>query len=58
MEADWRTGSMDEFLKGFLKGNEFGDDPSTKWINGNTFRKVGRTVKTVWNWTGVGLQKT
>ena len=23
---------MDEFLKGFLKGTEFGDDPSTKWI--------------------------
>lgn len=23
---------MDEFLKGFLKGNEFGDDPSTKWV--------------------------
>ena len=32
MEGDWRTGSMDEFLKGFLMGNEFGDDPSTKWI--------------------------
>lgn len=23
---------MDDFLKGFLKGNEIGDDPSTKWI--------------------------
>ena len=23
---------MDDFLKGFLKGSEFVDDPSTKWI--------------------------
>ena len=32
VESDWRTGRMDDFLKGFLKGSEFVDDPSTKWI--------------------------